>query len=379
MTSGLEVSGLTKRFGVTTAVDDVSLSIESGEICALLGPSGSGKTTLLRIIAGLETADRGRVRLGETTLCDVEAKISVPAERRSLGMVFQDGAVFPHLDVRRNVGFGLGRRAPSSVVDEALAMVGLAGFGDRRPATLSGGQLQRVALARALAPRPEMLLFDEPFSSLDVALKVQVRRDVHRLLIETGTTSLFVTHDQDEAFVMADRILIMSEGRMVQFGTPHEVYERPATAWVARFVGDANLLPGHATDGTVTTVLGRASSATPTAERCAEHGHVVALVRPERIVLGTIRSDSDGAAGTVELVEFHGHDQVAVVRLDTGDEIRVRFRDQFIHRHQRVVVRIDEQPVVVYPVTADLPPAPAEPTADRRGATVHSPDRRSDR
>jgi iron(III) transport system ATP-binding protein len=207
-----------------------------------------------------------------------------------------------------------------------------------------------------------MLLFDEPFSSLDVALKVQVRRDLHRLLTETVTTSLFVTHDQDEAFVMADRILIMSDGQMVQFGTPSEVYERPVTAWVTGFVGDANLLPGDASDGVVSTVLGRSTIATHTAGQGSHSGRVLALIRPERIALCVISEDAGGAGGaegTVELVEFHGHDQVAVVRLDTGDEIRVRLREQVIDRHQRVVALSDDRSVVVYPVTADRPPAPA--------------------
>ena len=359
MASKLEVSCLTKRFGATAAVDDVSFAVEPGEICALLGPSGSGKTTLLRIVAGLESADRGAVRLGEIVLSDTDTDTgtSVPAERRRIGMVFQDGAVFPHLDVRRNVGFGLPRRAAPTIVDEVLDMVGLAGFGERRPGTLSGGQLQRVALARALAPRPEMLLFDEPFSSLDVALKVQVRRDLHRLLIESGTTSLFVTHDQDEAFVMADRILVMSEGRVVQLGTPREVYERPATAWVAGFVGDANLLPGERIGDVVITALGRSAidaAGTSPGAGGADPRHVLALLRPERIVLDAEQPHLGGtaAAGTVELVEFHGHDHVAVVRLDAGDEIRVRLRDQVVSRGERVVARVDARPVVVYPFTA---------------------------
>jgi iron(III) transport system ATP-binding protein len=359
MASALDVANLTKHFDAMLAVDDVSFTVQPATICALLGPSGSGKTTLLRIIAGLETADHGSVRLGDTALTDVAAGVAVAPERRHIGMVFQDGAVFPHLDVRTNVAFGLPRRTGrpeiDRIVDGVLDLVGLTGFGDRRPGTLSGGQLQRVALARALAPRPEMLLFDEPFSSLDVALKVQVRRDLHRLLVESGTTAVFVTHDQDEAFVMADRILVMCDGRVVQHGTPREVYANPATAWVATFVGDANLVAGELRDGVVTTALGRSPAATtvataaaPSPTALATNDDVVALLRPERIVLA---SDGAGAAGTVVLVEFHGHDQVAVVRLDTGGEIRVRRHDAPVIRGDRVVAAVDRDPVVVYPRT----------------------------
>src|SRR5690606_27384273 len=244
-TDGVEVVGVTKSFdGGPPVLRGVDVSIEAGRTLALLGPSGCGKTTLLRIIAGLEVPDRGIVRVGGKEVTG--PKGVVPPEKRRIGMVFQDWALFPHPSVARNVGFGLPRaeRRSSPRIDEALEMVGLAGMGDRMPSTLSGGQQQRVALARAIAPRPRVLLLDEPFSNLDATLRVTIRTEIHQLLVELGITTIFVTHDQDEAFILGDRVAVLSEGEVVQSGSPEEVYLRPRTRWLADFVGEANFIPG---------------------------------------------------------------------------------------------------------------------------------------
>lgn len=240
---GLVVLGLTKGFsGSGTVLDQVDLDVPSGTSLVLLGPSGTGKTTLLRIIAGLDRPDCGHVRLGGRTLCD-ESSFVAP-EKRRIGMVFQDWALFEHLSVARNVGFGLPRaeRRCSERIDEVLALVGMTDFADRSIRTLSGGQQQRVALARALAPRPQALLLDEPFSNLDAALRGTVRSEVRDLLNELGVTAVYVTHDREEAFVLGDQVAVLDGGRILQAGSPVELYDRPANRFVASFVGDANFI-----------------------------------------------------------------------------------------------------------------------------------------
>jgi iron(III) transport system ATP-binding protein len=280
---------------------------------ALLGPSGCGKTTLLRVIAGLEHPDGGEVRVGDRILTGNGT--FVPPERRRVGMVFQDWALFPHLSVEKNVAYGLpglhGDERRARVV-EALAMVGLEELGPRSPGTLSGGQQQRVALARALAPQPTVLLLDEPFSNLDTTLRVQVRTEVHRLLAGLGITTVFVTHDQEEAFVLGDEVAVMERGVIVQQATPADLYREPATRWVASFVGDANLVPGSATGCSADTALGTV----PISPSLT--GEVDVLVRPEAVALEA------GRGGEVELVEFYGHDTVYVVRLADGTLLRSR-------------------------------------------------------
>ena len=206
---GVDVSGVNKSFGETDVLHEIDVSVEPGTSLALLGPSGCGKTTLLRLIAGLERPDEGQVSVGDQVMAGPSTW--VPPEKRNVGMVFQDWALFPHLTVGKNVGYGLDRaERKGSRISEALDMVGLADLVDRMPDTLSGGQQQRVALARAIAPRPSVLLLDEPFSNLDSALRVGVRTEVHRLLIDLGITSIFVTHDQEEAFVLGDEVAVMS-------------------------------------------------------------------------------------------------------------------------------------------------------------------------
>jgi iron(III) transport system ATP-binding protein len=319
----VELSGVSHRYDADPVLQDVTFQVAAGESVALLGPSGCGKTTLLRAIAGLEQPAVGTIRLGGTEVCGPRAWIA--PERRRVGMVFQDWALFPHLSVAANVAYGLRRGSQAARrVAESLEMVGLSGYDDRLPTTLSGGQQQRVAVARALAPRPQVLLLDEPFSNLDTNMRVEVRAEVHRLLLELGITAVFVTHDQEEAFVVGDRVAVMGEGRIVQVGTPQEIYAAPATRWVAEFVGDALFIPGEATGLEATGPLGLLPLE-------AEHtGAVDVLVRPEQLAI------VGGDDATVEMVEFHGHDAVVFVTL-AGQSLRVRTGPQVAVRRGDIV------------------------------------------
>ncbi|WP_232686807.1 ABC transporter ATP-binding protein [Halobacterium zhouii] len=242
--TGLELDGVTRRFGATTAVDDVTLSVDDGEFFTLVGPSGCGKTTTLRLIAGFEGVDEGEVRFGD------ESVAGVPPEERDVGIVFQSYALFPHMTVAENVGYGLRFTDPPAGqsreerVEELLDLVDLSGFGDRSPEELSGGQQQRVALARALAPEPSVLLLDEPMSALDARLRERLRVQVKEIQSELDITTVYVTHDQEEALSISDRVAVMNDGRVEQVGTPEAVYRDPASTFVASFVGDNNVFYG---------------------------------------------------------------------------------------------------------------------------------------
>ena len=291
----LQAIDIAKRFNGTAALAGADLAVERGESLALLGPSGCGKTTLLRILAGLEVPDRGEVTLEGGTLSGPGR--FVPPEQRRFGMVFQDWALFPHMTVAKNVAFGLGKAGiDRSRVSETLDLVGLSHLADRYPDELSGGQAQRVAVARALAPRPRVLLFDEPFSNLDTDLRTRIRADVAALMREVGMTSIFVTHDQEESFVVGDRVAVMREGRIEQVGRPAEVYQYPASAWVATFVGVANLLDGVATNGHVSTAVGEVPLAGSVMGPCR------VVIRPEHLAVDR------GNQAVVSSVEFYGHD-----------------------------------------------------------------------
>ena len=305
------IDDVSKAFDATPVLSDVSLEVAAGEIVALLGPSGCGKTTLLRTLAGLERLDAGSIRVGDELVAD--ASTFVTPEKRRIGMVFQDWALFPHLDVAANVGYGLPRAERKGPrVDEVLETVGLAGFGDRSPATLSGGQQQRVALARALAPRPSVLLLDEPFSNLDTALRVDLRAEVARLLVELRITAIFVTHDQEEAFVLGDRVAVMHEGRIEQVDRPPVLYTRPETRWVAGFIGKVNLLPAIGSGKSASTSVGDIALREPMT------GPVEVVVRPEDVEL------TDGTDGHIELIEYYGHDAMVSVLLTDGTRVNVR-------------------------------------------------------
>ncbi len=358
--ASIEVRGLCKAFGANPVLRDVSLEVAPGTVLALLGPSGCGKTTLLRSIAGLETCDRGEVSVAGRLLSS--DRVAVAPEDRQVGMVFQDWALFPHLSVAANVGYGLPRSqrrgsrrryGGTDRVEEALEMVGLGGLGDRTPGTLSGGQQQRVALARALAPRPTVLLLDEPFSNLDTALRVEIRSEVHRLLAELDITTVFVTHDQEEAFVLGDEVAVMRQGVIEQRASPAELYAAPATPWVAGFVGDANLVAGEATGDRAETPVGQIRLAAPVT------GAVRVLVRPETLTL------APGEGARIDLVEFYGHDSVYQVSLDDGSRLRARVgASPSLVRGQRVAVRYVGGPTPAWPLPTDVPAgAPADATS----------------
>jgi iron(III) transport system ATP-binding protein len=307
----LTVERVDKAYGAQPVLRDVALTGPAGSVLALLGPSGCGKTTLLRTMAGLERPDRGRVLMGDRPL--VGPGTWVPPERRRIGMVFQDAALFPHLSVARNVAYGLPRRERGGArVRAALELVGLEDLAERMPATLSGGQQQRVALARAMATEPSVILLDEPFCALDAPLRVQLRLEVRRVLQAAGTTAVFVTHDQEEAFSVGDEVAVMLDGRIAQQGSPTELYELPASRAVAEFIGDANLVCGHAAGPWARTPLG------PVPLSDSHSGAVKVMVRPERIVC------SDGAGAVVEHVDYYGHDAVYRLRLACGNRLRSR-------------------------------------------------------
>jgi iron(III) transport system ATP-binding protein len=350
----IDVRRVSKRFGALEVLRDVDLRVEPGRIVALLGPSGCGKTTLLRTIAGLERLDAGEVRVGDRVLSAGTREVHVPPEKRRVGMVFQDWALFPHLTVAQNVGYGLPRaerRGPR--VAAALHMVGLDGTGDRQPATLSGGQQQRVALARALAPQPGVLLLDEPFSNLDSTLRVQVRTEVHQLLADLGITTVFVTHDQEEAFVLGDEVAVMQAGRIVQQARPANLYACPASPWVATFVGDANLVAGDGRGDHAVTPVGDVALDVSGSEG-AVRGPVEVVLRAEQLRLDPLGpASADGGRGvpaTVQLTEYYGHDTVYLVRPDGAEPIRARAgATPRFGRGDRVLVTYEGPPAVVFP------------------------------
>ncbi len=311
----LRLSGLRKSFGDVAAVEALDLEVEAGSICALLGPSGCGKTTTLRLIAGLERPDRGEIAVGERILSG-NGDFVAP-ERRRIGMVFQDYALFPHLDVAGNVGYGLGRRPDPGRVAEVLELVGLGADAGRAVHELSGGQQQRVALARALAPTPDLVLLDEPFSNLDAALRDRLRGEVREILIRAGVTTLFVTHDQAEALSIAETVAVMNEGRVEQVGTPEEIYSRPGSRWVAAFLGEIEVVAGDAADGRVSCELG-----TLPADQ-ALSGPVDVVVRPESIAVG-LSGPQDACDGEVISRRFYGHDQLLELKLPSGQTLRSR-------------------------------------------------------
>ena len=315
MNAAIRLDGVSKSFGATHAVREVSLEIVHGELMAVLGPSGCGKTTLLRLVAGFEDPDRGRVTVGDETVAG--PGVIVPPEKRRVGMVFQDYALFPHLTVEANIAFGLSRRPRDereALTRGTLELVGLQHKAGRYPHQLSGGERQRVALARALAPEPEVVLLDEPFSSLDATLRADLRREVELILRDAEATALLVTHDQEEALSLADRLAVMREGRIVQVGAPEEVYGRPASRWAAQFVGEVNVLAGVAREGGVETELGRFDLRAPAT------GTVHVAVRPEQLEL-TARHD-----GNAEVVsrEFRGHDVLYRLRHEGGRTVLVQ-------------------------------------------------------
>lgn len=330
--TAVQVSDLVVGYGGPPVVREATCSAESGSLLAIVGASGSGKTTLLRAIAGFVPVTSGTVTFGSERVTG--PGVSVPPERRRVGIVTQDGSLFPHLSVERNIAFGLPRRqladgTPTAQrVAELLDLVGLAGLGSRAPHELSGGQQQRVALARALAPRPDVVLLDEPFSALDAGLRISLGQEVRALLRSTSTTAILVTHDQDEALSLADSVALMVAGRIEQQGTPEVLYTQPATAAVAGFLGDVVLLPVLDSDATgATTALGRVpldADDRATVDGAGEAALRLAL-RPEQLTLAPAgTAEAPGSRGIVEAVSYHGHDSIVDVLLDAGPRVRVR-------------------------------------------------------
>ena len=308
------VTGLDKAFGAQPVLAGLDLEVPAGSLTAILGPSGSGKTTLLRLLAGFERADAGTIGIGGV-LVDGPG-VHLPPERRRIGYVPQEGSLFPHLTVAGNVGFGLparqhgARQRRGGKVEALLETVGLAGFGRRYPHQLSGGQQQRVALARALAIEPAVVLLDEPFASLDAHLRASVRADVQEIFRRAGTTAVLVTHDQDEALSVADRVAALRDGRIAQCAPPEDLYRRPADPRLASFIGDANLVEGVVSGSTVKTLLG-CLPLDPAATIPGSAGQVTVLIRPEQI---DIVPNEDGLTAQVTSYRYHGHDAVLYVQ-----------------------------------------------------------------
>jgi len=319
----LELDGVTKRYGTETAVEDVSLAVREGELFTLLGPSGCGKTTTLRLLAGLEGPTAGTVSIAGSEVADA-ARASPPNER-DVGLVFQDFALFPHLTVAENVAYGIPDASDAERderVSSLLELVDLAGFEERDPSELSGGQQQRVALARALAPEPDVLLLDEPFSSLDVRLRVEMREELKRILSAAGVTAVSVTHDQEEALSISDRVGVMHDGHLEQVGAPEAVFENPESRFVASFLGQAGFLSGHIESDTVETAVGEfpREQLTGSTEQYVD-ALVDVLVRPDDVALSPADSEMD-ADGVVVRRQYTGPSFVYHVELDNGDRVR---------------------------------------------------------
>ena len=339
----LSVQNLTKRFepAAPPVVHEVSFEVEDGEIFSILGPSGCGKTTTLRCVAGFEKATGGTIAVRERVLSGPDVHVSPDA--RDVGIVFQNYALFPHLTVRENVAFGLDGASDAEQTaraQEALEMVGLDGFEDRRPQHLSGGQQQRVALARTLAPEPDLLLLDEPFSNLDALLRQETRQEVRELLKSKGMSAVFVTHNQEEALSFADRLAVMRGGQLDQIGTPEEVYYQPRTLFVAQFLGRTNLLLSQAAGPEAKTPLGRVGL------NEAAEGTVLVSMRPEHLALEAPET-SDGAVGTVVGRAFKGHDITYRVCCEGSEYLVHTDNRQFYEPGDMVAVRPLEPAVVL--------------------------------
>jgi len=329
---------VSKRFGPIAAVDGLTLEIAQGEFFALLGPSGCGKTTLLRMLAGFETPNEGRI------LLDGEDIVAVPPHQRPVNMMFQNYALFPHLTVEGNIAFGLRQEDVSRAeiaerVAEMLALTRLQGFGGRRIDQLSGGQRQRVALARSLIKRPRVLLLDEPLAALDKKLRAETQFELMELQEKLGTTFVIVTHDQEEAMIVADRIAVMDRGRLMQVAAPAEVYERPNSRWVADFIGEVTLIEGRMVDAAmIGTVLGQLRVADSGAVRAGQSAWLA--LRPEKVSMSAERPDGDfnAVAGTVFEIGYRGDMSVYKIRLADRSFMKVAVANMSPRNSARFVV-----------------------------------------
>ncbi len=341
--AGVELRGVVKEYGSTRVLHGVDLDVAPGEFVSLLGPSGCGKTTALRVLAGLEQASGGEVRIGGR---DVSA---VPTNKRDIGMVFQSYSLFPHLRALENTAFGLRRRGVGTAearrrAGDALDLVGLGHLADRYAHQMSGGQQQRVALARALVTEPRVLLLDEPLSALDAKVRVQLRDEIRRIQQRLGTTTVFVTHDQEEALAVSDRVAVMGAGRILQVGSPEELYTRPATAEVAAFVGSSSLVPGVVVGDTV-EVWGRRLPLLATAKA----GPCEVFVRPENVRL--VGAGEEGRDAVVEQTTFLGSIRRSLLATSEGSRVHVQHgADLGLAVGDRVRVRLDDVAVLTRPV-----------------------------
>ena len=346
----LEIADISHAYGKQPVISNVSFRLAQGEIACLLGASGCGKTTMLRLIAGFEAPASGTMALRGDLIAGPGR--FVPPEARRIGMVFQDYALFPHLDIAANIAFGLRQESTTAKrqrVDEMLALVGLAGHGNRYPHELSGGQQQRVALARALAPAPHLLLLDEPFSNLDVELRERLSLEVRNILKQAGTAAVLVTHDQHEAFAVADVVGVMAQGHIEQWDTPYNLYHRPATRYVADFVGQGVLVPGEVvTRRAVKVELGILDSDLPMecGQSCADCGrgcHLDVLLRPDDVV----HDDSSEVLAEVVAKSFRGAEFLYTLRLPSGQHVLSLVPSH--HNHaigERIGIRLDVDHVV---------------------------------
>ncbi|MCL0080029.1 ABC transporter ATP-binding protein [Dehalococcoidia bacterium] len=340
-TAHVTLRQVSKCFGGVTAIADLTLEVNQGEFFSLLGPSGCGKTTTLRLIAGLEEPDLGTIAIGEDIVAGARW---IPPEKREVGIVFQDYALFPHMTVFKNIAFGLrwcSRQELQQRVTESLHMVDLSGIAQRYPHELSGGQQQRVALARALAPGPQVILLDEPFSNLDADLRTRIRAEVKTILAGAGATVIFVTHDQEEAFFIGDRVGVMNAGRLEQVGTPEAIFHRPATPFVAQFVGIADFIVGEVQDRAIATEIGRL----PLRNGVVGASTVTVMVRPDFI---DIRPAADGVGVIVDRV-FHGMHYLYRVRLPSGATVQcLQHHNQCYPLNTRVAMKINAGHSLVY-------------------------------
>lgn len=342
----LQLDDIHCTYGSHCVAEALSLTIESGQLVCLLGPSGCGKTTVLRAIAGFEPVCGGEIRLGSRTIS--HAGYTLPPEKRGVGMVFQDYALFPNLSVEQNITFGLQRHSKkekTTVSDQLLELVGLAGEGKRYPHELSGGQQQRVSLARALAPEPPLLLLDEPFSNLDVELRERLAIEVRDILKAQGTAALFVTHDQQEAFVMGEQVAVMHEGRILQCDTPYRLYHEPATPFVADFIGQGVMLPGTIlANGQVETELGTLNGKMP--KQCREGCQVKVLLRPDDV----IHDDDSPLQLPIKAKAFRGASYLYTLALPSGNELLCMVQSH--HNHpvgERIGIRLEVDDLVLFP------------------------------
>ena len=359
----LVLEGVSKRFGDVQALAALDLEIAQGQFVGVLGPSGCGKTTLLRCLAGLEVPDTGRIRFGDRAVVDVDAGVQDPPQRRGLGMVFQDLALWPHLTVFENVAYTLRARKDTADLEDrvhdALAKVQLPVHADRYPHQLSGGQQQRVAFARAVVDRPPVLLMDEPLSALDAALRVDLRAELTALTRSLGLTAVYVTHDQHEAMSMADRILVMQDGFVRQDGAPETVYQRPTSRFVAGFIGRLNTLdrplPSVLPVGAAAPAVGSANGdgeEQPTgqatgATEVAVTGSGVAGVRPEKVHLAANGRDTVALPAEVELVSYLGDHYELRCRLDLADRPWVVMSDRRVEVGERVLLHLAPDDLIV--------------------------------